>query len=458
MKINLKSTICIITFILISFVGNVRADEVVRCNIDELSSAGSIIRHYKDNMDVACYHSTSDPIFMIYKEGSPTTYVLYLDYMDTIYDFEIYHDTIYFCGNSYYHRVGTSVVGYFAVSSLLSTSPANVAYISLPAMETIRAIEVAWFASRKHVVGVGKAINSNGMMVDLIDEGSFWKVNTSDVGGDTIILSDLAITDNYVVVTSSQQISYFFSSGHLWYFDKPTSVAQSLFPSSPTLVSLNDYVGSKYLIKYIVGDCFATVHSVRLGHYVLPLFVMSYFIGLSHYKSFSIHEESENVVRLGDISLTEASKIINLLLYGSLKNNDEFFLGSVIYEIPNILISSVIPSTLTAHVYDGIFFESLDHKWVNNIDDQHFVSSGNMPNGYGTPNYLTYHSLYFGGKCLDKKENIPTELFFETNTQRVSVTNTLSQQVPEIYIHYPKEMIVDTKCFSITHSPVYENQ
>ena len=455
MKINLKSTICIITFILISFVGNVRADEVVRCNIDELSSAGSIIRHYKDNMDVACYHSTSDPIFMIYKEGSPTTYVLYLDYMDTIYDFEIYHDTIYFCGNSYYHRVGTSVVGYFAVSSLLSTSPANVAYISLPAMETIRAIEVAWFASRKHVVGVGAGINSKGMMVDLIDEGAFWKVNSSEVGGDTITLLDLAITENFVVVTASQKIDMLFTYGRLWYFNKPTTAGQSIFPGNPVLLVHDHTVGSKYLIRHIVGDYFVSAHdhsSWIMGS--VPITV-SYFYGLTHDRSFTIYEESEDFVKLGDINLTEASRRVDLLLYGLFKNVGGYFLGSVIYEIPN---TTSIPAILSAHIYDGIFFESLDHKWVSNIDDQHFVSSGNVPTGYGTPYYLTYHTNYFGGKCLDKKGTMPRPCFIEYHPFEKQVTNTLSQQIPEIYTHYIKVMQVDTKCFSITHSPVYENQ
>ena len=229
MKTILKSLFCIFIAMLFLSANEAKAIEQVRYNMDDYTNPGSIIRHYADGIDIVCYNNSSYPYFMMYKHGVSTTNELFLYPMDTVCDFEIYNDTVYFCGIMQERMVGHAVIGYFAVADLFNLNPSNVSYINLPAMTNVWAIEVGWFASRKHVVGVGESIDSDGMMVDMIDESVHWMVNFGDVGGDTVLLSDLAITQDYVVVTSKRNVTMVYAPSRLWYFKKPTMPGYSIF-------------------------------------------------------------------------------------------------------------------------------------------------------------------------------------------------------------------------------------
>ena len=231
--------------------GNVKAIERIRYNAYESTNSQTIIRRYEDHADIACYHNSNKPYFMFYREGVASSHAMYLDRMDTIFDFEIFNDTVYFSGKQRNSVSGKAVVGYFDATSFLSSSPTNVSYISLPSMDVVKAIEVKNFAARKHVVGIGKSLTSMSMMVDMIDESSYWKVNFSEVGGDSIILHDLAVTDSFVVVTSTMKTFFMLTTGRLWYIPKPFTPGQSLFPNFQ--VHWKDHTGvipGKYLIQH----------------------------------------------------------------------------------------------------------------------------------------------------------------------------------------------------------------
>ena len=433
--------------------GGAKADELIRCTPNETSSSGTIIRHYTRILDVACYHSPYGPFFMLYKNGTPVSNIQYLYPMDTICDFEIYNDTVFFCGKGNVSRAGSGVVGYFAVADLIVPSPATVYYIALPAMETVKALEVGWFASRRHVVGVGEAINSEGMMVDLIDETAYWNVNLGDVGGDTIRLSDLAIIQSKVVVTSTKRQAGILCPGRLWYIDKPTTAGASLFPGNVFIMD-HDHAGSKYLIKSMSGDYFFTAYHRSPSMSGSNPFVISHFSGTTCSSSVVIDEASPNMIYLGDINYTRGSWIVNLLVYGVYQTESGPKERSVIYE----LNYSSLPSSVKAHVYDGVFFESIDHVWVDNIDDQHFVMSGYRPYGYGIPYFGKYHSLYFDGSCLGKKVNDVKDNSKMFNERIDKIKNTKTLQIPVVIPATEKSINVETKCFSETHSPVYKDK
>lgn len=167
-----KSTVCLLSLMVVGIL-NSYADELVRHNVYDSYSRGTIIRHYRGVSDVICVHSGSHPYFMYLQEGVPTTYAMYVD-LDTVCDFEIYNDTVYFCG---YRRVNTSsvaVIGFFDLTTYPSPYSHMAYYLDLSWITDVRALEVDMFAARKHVVGVGGELRGNAMMVDLIDEGSFW--------------------------------------------------------------------------------------------------------------------------------------------------------------------------------------------------------------------------------------------------------------------------------------------
>lgn len=456
MKINTKTAICILLSLLFFSASEVRAVEEIRYAAYESSSSGTIIRHYTNNVDVVCYHNMYNPYFMIYKTGVSSTNVLYLPPMDTIYDFEIYNDTVYFCGEGQFPRAGAAVVGYFAIADMSGTSYANVSYVTLPAMKMVRAIEVGWFASRKHVVGVGEAINSEGMMVDMIDESTYWKVNFGDVGGDTVALSDLTITANYVVVTSTMPATGFATKGRVWFFAKPSTPGQSLFPYYN--VYFQDFVNSSGLTrKFLVrsrGDYIATAYRVDMSLMGYNPFIISYYNGPAYVRSVMIDEASESMIQLGDMQLTEGSKSLALLLNGQYKTGAGSTPRSVVYEIPNYY---PVPAMVDAHVYDGVFFESIDHMWLTNLDNQHFVLSGYQPYGYGTPYYMKFHYGYFGDNtCLDAKSTLARNIEIEHKEKYDYIKNTVTLQIPQVMSQQIKPMEIVTPCHKYT--PVQSNE
>ena len=446
MKTILKSLFCIFIAMLFLSANEAKAIEQVRYNMDDYTNPGSIIRHYADGIDIVCYNNSSYPYFMMYKHGVSTTNELFLYPMDTVCDFEIYNDTVYFCGKMQERMVGHAVIGYFAVADLFNLNPSNVSYINLPAMTNVWAIEVGWFASRKHVVGVGESIDSDGMMVDMIDESVHWMVNFGDVGGDTVLLSDLAITQDYVVVTSKRNVNIVYTPSRLWYFKKPTMPGYSIFQGNISFLDKNLHIIGKYRIRALAGENFITACHSDYIHGSLNPFVVSYYSGFTCNRNAVIDEGLYNFVTLGDISYTLGSNVVNLLLHGTYHTNSSSITRSVIYEI----IYGALPSTVMAHVYDGVIFESLDRIWSINLDEQHLVSSGYRPEAY-VPYYLKYNSLYFDGSCLDKMDNYADTIKISSNRTDPKIKSVEIKQLP-IVIEAPREPHqVDTKCISPTY-------
>lgn len=444
----IKTLFCTALTILLLSAGDIKAIELVKWNIAEYSSSGSIIRNYKDDLNVVCHHNSIKPIFLMFTENSPISYVIYLDEMDTVYDFEIYNDTVYFCGEGNIDQAGAAVIGYFAVSVLLNLTPANVSYINLPLMSMVRKIEVDQFASRKHVVGIGESVNFKGMMVDMIDESSYWKLNFGDVGGDSASLSDLAITRSYIVVTSTIPTAGFFTTGRLWYINKPSIAGQSIFPCGFYYYDNDINVGMKYLIKHTTWDSFVTAYHRYYNKVGTNPFVVSYYTGYSHDRTLVINEASENRIELGDINHTFGSWTVALLVYGLYETNAGVTPRSVIYEIPN---TPSAPTTLMAHVYDGIFFESIDQAWVGlSLDYQHFVLTGYEPYGYGTPYYMKFHSLFFDGNCLNKKDNTVKEMDITPREGQATTDNIVTLQVPTVRVYDIKLVNFVKECISQT--------
>ena len=453
MKTNTKALFCILATLLFLSTQEVKAIEQIRYNSGDITRPGSIIRHYSDGLDVVCYNNSEYPYFMIYKNGSATTYELLLQPMDTVCDFEIYNDTVYFCGVGNIQRAGCGVVGYFAVADLLTPNSTNVSYVPFPSMAYVKAIAVGWFASRKHVVGLGEAIDAKGRMVDMIDESAYWNVNFGYVGGDTILLSDLAITQSYVVVTSTKKTPSPFAYGRLWQFTKPTVAGASLFPCNVTFYDHGNDVGRKYLIKAMPGDNFVTAYQDGLIHGFMNPFVVTFFNGFSNYEIAVIDEGINTNVELGDVDYSMGSWAVDLLLNGSYRTNTGFILRSVIYEMP----FGPLPATVKAHVYDSVIFESLDRQWAYNLDEQHFVSSGYKPGAYGTPYFLKYHSLVFDGKCLGNMTDAAENIELNYNKKNKNIDNTETLQVPMVIETYMKEMRIETECTSHTYPPVYKD-
>ena len=454
MKNNYISLFYILFLILGSSFGEVRADELIRYNMDEVTTSGTIIRHYKEGMDVVCYQLSYKAYFFMYKEGVATSHALYVD-MDTITDFEIYDDTVYFCGRRHETVAGWATFGYFDVASLVTFSgSANVEYLHLPLMDDVGALEVGWIADRKHVVILGKDLKDEAMVLDAIDESSYWNMNFAEMGADTTDFVDLAITESYVVATSEQICHDGMGceyGGCLWIINKPVMSGASLFPSNVYWRDIAHYsmYGVRPQIKAMGLDDFVTVYQRNLYPIGFNPFTISYYNGITHYKCFLIEELSDLSFRLGDIGYENNAKNVELLIYGPKKTSTESAYRSVIFEIPDV---NTLPDTLSivAHIYDGVYFESLDYTF----DREHFVASGieqPAPYFYKTPYYMKFKHGYFDGNCLEKRNNIIRKIEIDYREVYKQITRTNIHQVPEMKEFDKKEMQIETPCMSMTN-------
>ena len=450
MKTNLISIFCITSFILFFSPGQVRADELVRKNINETTTSMTIIRHYDDGRDLVCYHSTC-PYFMLYREGVALSQAMYLRDMDTVFDFEIYSDTVYFCGRKINYVSGDAVVGYFDIASFLSSASTNVFYISLPSMESVVAIEVGWFASRKHVIGIGEGYKSKGMMVDMVDETAYWNINFSDLGGDSLVLSDLAITSSYVVATATQSSVWVPLNGYLCYIPLPTSPGQALFPCNAIYKKHTGLSSSKYLILHQSGDSFVTAYNAWESYYSKP-FVVSYYNGLSYDRSVFIDNYFSNVYKLQAINQEIPIWTVELVLSEAYSNFGSTYINSKIIEIPFV---DPVPSPVHAHFIDGVYLTSIDRYSSMNIGEGHFVLSGyNALSGSGDPYYVKFQHQRYSGTCLTLQEQSIWNKILEDIEYEVTLDNNQTLQLPEVKLGEKKEMQVDTKCYY--HSPSME--
>ena len=437
-------------FMLLFTTKEARADEWIRYYLNDVTSEGTIIRHYKDSVDIVCCHNSSGPYFIVYKDGVVSSSVLYLhgdmEDIDTICDFEIFNDTIYFCGRkSTFNPIG-AVVGYYDVSALLSMASVNVNYIPISTVDIVNAMEVGTFASRKHVVGVGENNKSKQVVVDLIDETTHWDVYYGEIGGDTILLSDLAITNKKIIVTSVRTGSLTIPAGQIWHFPKPTVPGSSLFPCTVLYDIIKNSFGinGKFLVKAATQDSFITVNRNKVSIPAENSFTISYY-KILNYKNVVVSEEAEGISLLGDFDIDSITQDIGLLVYRKHKNTPGLTRSSVIYEIPDIY---PIPSFVQTHVYKDVLFSSLDY--IDCVDSYcgYYVSSGFRSPGYDTPYYMRFRKNFFDGYCLDKTESPARNIALDHDYSFIDVTGTLVQPETVELLKYLKNVNVKTECHS----------
>ena len=412
-----------------------------------MTTSGTIVRYYFIDVDVVCYHH-SHPYFMLYRLGTPTSYSLQVD-MDTVTDFEIFDGKVFFCGKRNVSVGGNACFGYFDVTALYSSLSNPVYYFQMPLMEIATALEVGNFANRKHVVTIGQGTKGEAMVLDAIEEPTYWSMNYCNLCTDTFQLSDIAFTENNVVIAASRLIqstdnikTLWF--GRLWSIKKPTISGSSLFPSNIDYLDFNHAYSTGTKIKITATEADKFVVAYHAGYYMVGTnpFYVSYYNNLNYINSYIIDEASDSYFRLGDIAYERHTRNVELRIYGCHSTATGNIYRSLIYEIPDIFSP---PSSIPAHAYDGIYFESLDHTYF----DEHMVASGyEQPGSYTTPYYLKYKSGYFDGNCLNRKENSYRIIHYETKKDNFYFIQTQIPQLPVEETREKKEMNLIYKCYS----------
>ena len=386
------------------------ADELIRTTAGNPICNHSIIRHYDVGKDVVCCHS-NQPYFMLLDESSSTFYSLYLP-INKVWDFEIYNDTVYFCGNTISSGVEFGVVGYFDVTLLASPTLVSVHYLHLDRTKSINALEVGHFAGQKHIVVIGEDKDSGlktKRLLDLVDLSTLWAVYSDGTEGYKEILSDLAITKNYVVATSILPNG---RKGRVWYFSKPTTpMAATIFNGSATYTDMDYPIKGKYLVRHRRDDEFVTAcTSDTITAWPAVEYCLSYYDGLTYINSMFFWEPLyeppfDQYPQLMDITIGRCIRpyvgnSVNVLLNGPSYNQSGLVNQSVIYEFPYGVWGY---ASSDGHVHNDVTLTSL-----NVADGYHIVSSGHYISDL-KPVFDKTKNGNYNGSCFNKK---PVEMIY----------------------------------------------
>ncbi len=444
MKTNTKSIFCVLLTILFLSPGVAKADELVRHNNDVNYGVESIIRHYNSNIDIVCDRHLGSPSFTMYIEGVPTVTCLDVDMYDVL-DFEIFKNRVYFCGK-YNNGNGTiGRIGFFNLTGFSSATNVQVYYFDVFWMKEVRALEIDIFSllgTKEHLVVIGDGVEDEPIIVDFINEGSYWEVNSSIIYNDSLRLSDLTFTKSYVVVTSTMEKSH-NREGILWYFLKPTTDGVSIFQSG---YSAYEYIGTnfspKVIVKPIEKDIFVIAHTPWSPNET-PDFYLTKCNGTSVIDRYILSEpNSVKHPKLRDIATKDTVRDVHLLI--NIENNGTPC--TIIYEALIYITSNVFP--VFGHSYNGVYATSLSKR----RDRAHFVASGF---GYsnGKPYVLKYGDGAYGCGCLPTIQNTMRRISVDYTPEKIHFSRVLGEIVPVPYEKQTRVQNVSIDCYVQAKDP-----
>ncbi len=443
MKKILKSIIYTTLAIFVP-VGNVHADEVVRHNSSINYGVESIIRHLNSGIDIVCDRHLGSPTFTMYTDGVSTANSIDVDMYDVM-DFEIVRNTVYFCGQ---YNTGNSTiarVGYFDLTGLSTSTNVQVYYFDFHWLKELRAMELAAFALRNHLIAIGDGVEDDQYMVDFIDEGTYWKVTSTIIYNDSLRLSDLAVTKNNIVATSTMVKSP-NRECLLWVFQKPATTGASIFQSSDiSCVNIGTNFSPDVFVRSIREDVFVVAHTPWSPSGSTDIYITE-CDGPSVTSRYILSESSDiKRLYLRDIATEKEKNIVHLLVNMEVNGTPR----SIIYEMIPGSIGSVSP--VFGHSYDGVYATSLNPR----SDKRHFVASGfGCANGY--PYILRYRKASFGCGCLPNVINEMTRIEFKYDPNDISFPRTWENMVPVPSEKEVKEYSVHVDCSVLFRDPEEE--
>ena len=278
----------LIPFFLLFFGNRVHPQSVIYTS--NQYSEYSIIRNYEKNVDIT--YSLIGDIAMNsrgfnYVDRYSTTIVsaeIPLNY--AINDFVVYNGHVYFCGSVGSGNVSTPIYGYFDIQDVFFNNGVIRCFRPIRDVTSLDIIKAKKTASGEiHMVMIGKGETSKSTHVGLIADA--W----NDVlgnhtfkyildAGDKFMFNDVALTDNYAVVSAKGSMNGTPNSHNIFYYYEPTvsniSYLDSWYPGTAPLwqADPSTLLSSNVISITKMGqDMFATVcNSLTSGNIVVSIF------------------------------------------------------------------------------------------------------------------------------------------------------------------------------------------
>lgn len=255
-------TAFLLVFLLSAF-PTLQAQEYIK-EVAEHPTDYTIVREYKpDSRIVYNFHSDNNAIiseFLLVTESGTTTSILQLtDDAIMIYDFEIYHDTLYFCGAYDYNGYSRGFMGFFRLSSFPTTnvySHYSQSFQYFSKMELVNSM----YGGPLHIVMTGRTIDSNPCLIDAPKpSGGPWTFYYIDGSFD-----DVAMTSNRVIATYHRRTGD--QEGGYYFFSHP-SPGGLIFYGQVYRIILDSNIATTMLLEAEDGDYYSVAYNRTNGAY-----------------------------------------------------------------------------------------------------------------------------------------------------------------------------------------------
>lgn len=251
----------IILFALLLFTGLSSSGQELTRNFYQTTDEYSIVREVaKNEWLVLNYHYPEHVFWLVTESGTTSTGLRILDYDLTISDFEIFDDTVFFCGNA----LSTAIFGYYDLASFPSSTIHWVQWTEhFPA--AFEKLDIYRDNTTTHAVFTATEGENLNMIVDAMHtSSSHWSFNWASPYDDDYVFDDIAVTDSYIVAVSRYQPSglYVCQPGKVWFIPRPSS--GTIFPATATYQITPFDLFSKAVLEHCEGN-FVTVTSTNIN-------------------------------------------------------------------------------------------------------------------------------------------------------------------------------------------------
>ncbi len=185
----------------------------------------------------------------------------------SVSDYKIDKDVVYFCGMM---SDNVPCLGYFDMNNFPNST---IHYVRFPTLKKLKKLESMADDTTAHVIMTGAAEEYN-VIVDAIPAAGGWNIcfirpYVPNINNDNLY-DDIAILDNYVVVTSRPNLivgdnTNQYNAARLWYFSKPPSSSVPLTASTLEYMEIPYIYTSALGIRKCVNNVFNIAGEVGMG-------------------------------------------------------------------------------------------------------------------------------------------------------------------------------------------------
>lgn len=399
------------------------------------NSESSVVREIKDTLWLVCNNSDGRVVFTRVNETSPTAPQLCFGYIEgttsmQINDFEIFRDTVYFCGQATQAEdYSFAIWGYFPLSGFPYV---NVTYRAAIAdrFTKIDVFSVDTTTADLHVVMlVGVGLLDQGKIFDEVRISPNVFLQHESLFTDISYpfhFDDVEVTDLHVAVSSS------INDGSVLFFNKPITLWTSFLACSSVNQKLPS-VGENQHLEYCGNDILALAYKDGRDR---DIRVLSF--NMTTPQRYLKVEESSKLY-ITDLRADKVTEDLDLLTLGRMEISFPADSSLILHLNPSLMYNG---GPIFCHKYENEKLQSLE--WISSLYKTLVASGRNETNQYLRLYKYKYDDW---GKCAEQvRKNAKKLDLIENKTYpeiKISVKEITMWELPSYVFENPLKIICE---------------